>query len=401
MEAPYPEGDSGPAAIDGTHSHALLERCLIDNVPASHKIGMILKDHEGEFKVDADRAARVQVALDYIGPGAISEERVNPKYLAHRDDLSGTVDVQVNRGNRVWEIIDYKDGMNDAWDSAILQMEQYAIGVLAELQIPVNMEYPFDTMRLTVIQPKLALRGGQAIRSKDYAVRDLLTTVLTTIVLQAKATDDPDAPLMPGESQCKYCRAKGSCPALAGNVMKEIGVMFQPVEVGELSIQTAQKDPATMSDDQLRQIIEAAPLMRQLLDGAEAEAEARLKKGTPIAGLKLVHGKGSRSWAYPEAEMVEKLVAMGIPKSSVYVTKLVSPAQAEKLVWEKTKGGEKVKVQLSDRQLKRMAQEYVAHTTGKPTLALESDSRPAVIVDASPMFQPIPAQAESLPSWLS
>ena len=98
--------------------------------------------------------------------------------------------------------------------------------------------------------------------------------------------------------------------------------------------------------------------------------------------------------------MAEKLIKMGIPKSSVYVTKLVSPAQAEKLTWEKRDG---TKMQLSDRQLKTMSQEYVTKLAGKLTVVPESDGRPAVITNASPMFGVVEAApaAESLPSWLS
>jgi hypothetical protein len=155
-----------------------------------------------------------------------------------------------------------------------------------------------------------------------------------------------------------------------------------------------------MDDAQIAQIMEAAPLMRQLLEGVEAEALRRLKSGQTIPGLKLVNGKGSRSWSLPDAEIAEKLVKMGIPKSAVYETKLVSPSKAEKLTWEKKDG---TKVALTDRQLKRMEQEYVVKLAGKLTVAPESDSRPAVIMNAAPLFSAVEAApaAESLPSWLS
>ncbi len=59
-EAKYPEQESGPAAVDGTHSHTLLEHCIKnDLVNPSSMIGVTMKDHEGEFVVDAARAERV------------------------------------------------------------------------------------------------------------------------------------------------------------------------------------------------------------------------------------------------------------------------------------------------------------------------------------------------------
>lgn len=413
-EAKHPDTGSGPAAVDGTHSHTLLEYCIKDGlINPMTRVGDVLTDHEGEFVVDADRAARVKVAVDYIrerhdgvwardpekGCYILSEKRVDPAYLLGRDDLSGTVDCQIV-GEDWIELIDYKDGMGVVSAEGNVQLEQYAYGVLAGYRLPVNVQYPIKRIIMTIIQPKLALKGMKAITSWERDVSDLLSN-MGTIIAQAAATDDPNAPLVPGEVQCKFCRAKGSCSALAGNVMKEVGVMFQPVVNQTLDVaqQSADKDPATMDDQQIRQIMEAAPLMRQLLEAVEKEALRRLEAGQAIPGLKLVHGRGSRAWALPEDEMAEKLVKMGIPRTAIYETKLVSPAKAEKLTWEKRDGA---KVSLSERQLKRMEQEYVVKLAGKLTVVPESDSRQAVITNAAPLFSAVEAApaAESLPSWL-
>lgn len=408
-EAKYPEQDSGPAAVDGTHTHTLLEQCIKLDKDASAFVGLLMADHEGEFLVDAPRAARVQVALDYIKSrkevflgmcDVVAETRVDPKWFLHRDDLGGTVDVQL-RGPGVLEIIDYKDGMGVVEAEGNLQLEQYAIGTLAESELGWNVpeQYPWQVVRMTIIQPKLALKGMNPISTWTVTTKELLDRV-SLLGQQARATDAPDAPLVPGEGQCKYCRAKGSCAALAGNVMKEVGIMFQPVtQTLDIAQQSADKDPTAMSDDQLRQIMEAAPLMRQLLDGVEKESLRRLKAGQAVPGLKLVYGRGSRAWSLPEAEMAEKLVKMGIPKGAIYETSLVSPAKAEKLTWKKKDGTD---VQLTERQLKTMETEYVTKLAGKLTVVPESDSRPAVITNAAPLFSAIEAApaAEPLPSWL-
>jgi hypothetical protein len=409
-EAKYPDQGSGPAAADGTHSHTLLEHCIKNDLSdPMDQVGETFTDHEGTFKVDADRAARVKSAIEYIKTRAaeyngmcqvISEQKVDPAFLLGRNDLSGTVDCQIIGGDTL-EMIDYKDGMGVVEAEGNMQLEQYAYGVLAAFKLPINVEYPITKVRMTIIQPKLALKGMKPITSHEVTVRSLLDN-LGTIIGQAAATDKPDAPLVPGESQCKFCRAKGSCAALAGNVMKEVGIMFQPVVTQTLDVaqQSADKDPSTMDDAQIRQIMEAAPLMRQLLEGVEKEALRRMEAGQSIPGLKLVNGRGSRAWALPEEEMADKLIKMGIPKGAVYETKLVTPAKAEKLTWEKRDG---TKVQLTERQLKRMDQEYVVKMAGKLTVAPESDSRLAVITNAAPLFSAVEAApaAESLPSWLS
>lgn len=414
-QAKFPDERSGPAAIDGTHSHTLLEHCIKLAVRADSFVGHEIKDHDGSFVVDAARAARVQMALDYITERTLelvkeghlnlkvlTEQRVDPAYLLGRDDMGGTVDCQIIGGDTL-ELIDYKDGMGIVEAKGNAQLEQYALGVLAGYKLPVNGTYPFTKVKMTIIQPKLAMKGMPIITSHEVTVPEIMD-MIGTLVVEAQRTDQPDAPLVPGESQCKFCKAKGSCAALAGNVMKEIGVMFQPVaqaQVLDVAQQSADKDPATMDDQQIRQIMEAAPLMRQLLEGVEKEAQRRLEAGQSIPGLKLVNGRGSRAWSLPEDQIAEKLVKMGIPKSAVWETKLVSPAKAEKLTWEKVSAGEKVKKQLTDRQLKTLEQEYVVKLAGKLTVVPESDSRPAVITNAAPMFSAIEAPvAESLPSWL-
>jgi len=409
-EAKYPEPPSGPGAIDGTHSHTLLEHCIKGNGDPLKMVGIKLKDHEGEFVVDRARADRGAQALAYARQRAgflgvmCAETKVQPAHLLGRDDMSGTCDIQI-QDPEVLEIIDYKDGMNEVVAADNPQLELYALGVLAGFKLPVNGDYGFQRVRMTIIQPKLALKGVPIITSHELTIPELMGKI-GKFVAGAAATDNPDAPLVSG-SHCKYCKHK-SCSTRAGDVIKEMGMSFpvldQPVNpVTELSQQAADLDPNTMTPEKIAQIMLAAPLVRQMIEAVEEEALRRLKAGQAIPGLKVVHGRGSRSWALPEDEMADKLIKMGIPKSAVYETKLVTPAKVEKLKWEATKAGEKVQKQLSERQLKTLDTEYVAKVAGKLTVVPESDARQAVVLDASPLFAAVPQApvAESLPSWLS
>lgn len=405
-EAKYPEKPSGPAAIDGTHSHTLLNWCAVPFAMGlgalgdpKAMVGVKMKDDDGEFVVDAERANRVAVAIDYIADKLAqfpdlklkSESRVNPVEVVGRDDMAGTLDLQLEYDD-VLEIIDYKDGMHPV-DPSTPQLRQYAIAVAPKSQA--------KRIRLTVIQPKLALKGMEPIRFEEWPI-GFVNDWIEWFKERAAATDDPNAPLVPGEVQCKYCRAK-PCSAMADQTMKQVGMFFKPmVEIAE---QAANDDPTQMNNDQLRQIIEAAPLLRQLLESAEAEALRRQKSGVTIPGLKLVYGRGSTTWALKEEETAEVLRKMGVPKDAIYVTKLVSPAQAKKLVWEKRDGTKK---QLTDRQLKTLETEYMVKLAGELKVAPESDSRPAVTFDASSLFTAVeapksvePSVMEAIPSWLT
>ena len=402
-EAKYPEGPSGPAAVDGTHTHTLLEMCVKGGlISPMNLIGDTLEDHEGKFVVDAERANRVVVAINYlkdrVHPNMTieSEVRVDPEFLIGRKGASGTVDVLIyDPDNGEIEIIDYKDGVQPT--DAREQLEQYAVGVLAGLKMPWN-KIPalYHTIRLTVIQPKLNWKNIVPITTTVLPVTYFLDDVVGALAAELANASAPDAPLNPGEKQCKYCRAKGGCAVHANYVMKEVNVMFAPVTTPlDLVQQSADKNPTTMDNDQLRQILEAAPLLRQLIESVEEEAQRRLQAGQKVEGLKLVHGRGSRVWAYSEEEMAEKLIAMGIPKSAIYETKLVSPAKAEKLSWEKRDG---TKNQLSKKQLERL-NEYITKMAGKLTVVPESDSRPAVVVEAASLFAAINNEPD-LPAWL-
>jgi hypothetical protein len=396
-EAKYPPKPSGPAAIDGTHDHFLLETSINEYKDPTHYIGRTLKDHEGEFTVDAERAERVQFAVNYIEERAIelncdkiiAEQKVDPKSLLGRDDLKGTVDVTLVTPDIV-EIIDYKGGMNAT--DAREQLEQYAVGVMSGMRdrgetIPQNWV-------LTVIQPKLRFKGMSGIIHREVTLSEL-AQIGETIKQQAAATDADDAPLVPGEVQCKYCAHAGACSAKAASVMDKTGFKFKDL-TASVTDQAADKEPTTMTDKQLVEILEAAPMLRQMIEGAEAEALRRLEAGNNIDGIKAVRGRGSRGWAVAnDDEMADKLKRFGLPKDVIWTTKLISVAQAEKAVWKKRDG---TKVQLTDRQLKTLKSEYTKTTEGKLTVVVASDPRPAVILTA-PLFSAVTTEIE-LPSFL-
>lgn len=392
-EAKYPSKPGGPAAIDGTHSHTLLEKCIKEYHDAKTYVGMILKDHEGEFMVDAERAERVQFALDYIEKRAeelkcdsiIAERRVNPAPLVGRNDMSGTVDVQLLTED-VIELIDYKDGMNPT--DAREQLEQYAVGVIAALDRRPLWIY------MTVIQPKLRMKGMSGIVKSKVSLGELMT-IAETMKQQAAATDAPDAPLVPGDAQCKYCAHKGACSALSNKALGDAGISFKGIDV---VTQAADKEPTSMTDQQLREIIESAPLLRQMIEAAEAEALRRLQSGVVIEGIKAVRGRGSRGWAIDdEQEMADKLKKFGMPKEAIWETKLISVAKAEKATWTKRDGAV---MRLSDRQLKTMKSEYTKQSEGKISVASASDPRPAVTLSVAQMFTPVLIETVELPAFL-
>ena len=187
-EAAYPDPPSGPGAIDGTHTHTLLEHCIKGGMgsPLS-MVGVKMMDHEGEFIIDRARAERVEFALTYvrsrIGPlGTVTPERqVSPTHLIGRTDMDGTCDVTIVTPEEL-EVIDYKDGMNEVTAQDNPQLELYALGVLAGFKLPVNGDYGFQKVRMTIIQPKLALKGVPIITSHELTIPEIMGKILFSCV---------------------------------------------------------------------------------------------------------------------------------------------------------------------------------------------------------------------------
>lgn len=393
----YPPGKTSAAAADGTHSHTLLEYCIKHDVDPLTVVGMEMTDHEGSFAVDKERAERVFIAWDYVrtraaledGTLIMSEKKTNPSALTGRDDLGGTVDVILMFPSGVLEIVDYKDGMNPVSATCNPQLEQYAIGVLSH-DVASGLPNAFIEVVMTIVQPKLMLRGQDPISTFSVYANDLLTDGAAKLSREAAATDADDAPFVPGDVQCKYCAHKGNCTPLVERAMEKSGVKF-----GDLSRQAATVNTTTMTDEKLRELVESASLLRSMLDAAEEEAITRISSGHPVEGLKVVRGVGRRQWALSEEETAARLTKMGIPKGSVWKTSVITPATLDKLKWEKRDGTVK---QLSPKQVEFVKSELVTKSDGKLTVVPESDRREAVDYgNAESKFSAVP----DLPSWLS
>lgn len=404
-EAAVPDPEPTPESIDGTHSHKLLETLLrSDNkYDPNNILGVMLTDEHGNFIVDSERLDRVMLAYNYVINAASdyrmtcknveisSEEKVNPEYLVGNPNQAGTSDVRILADDTL-EIIDYKDGFVPVND--IYQNELYGIGHLAKYKLPTNVEYPVKKIKLTIIQPKMILLGRNPIKSRELTTAELLDRV-GFYSLTYHHTLAEDAPRIPGDTQCRYCKVNGNCEAQTKELQKELGVLFSDVTASQ---QVANKDPGQLTDEELVHIYELSPLATGFFKAAENELQNRLKSGKHIPGVKMVKGNYSRKWLLPDDEMEARLRKSGIPKSHVYTSKLISPNQAQNLVWEDKSGKKK---RLTKRQFTLLENQYIKKTEGEPVLALESDERQAVEMSAASLFSDTTNQVSTaLPDWL-
>ena len=113
----------------------------------------------------------------------------------------------------------------------------------------------------------------------------------------------------------------------------------------------------------------AVDLVEQWCKAVRAEVESRLLQGQEVPGYKLVQGKrGARAWtSAEEAEAILK--SMRLKQDEMYDLKLISPTTAEKVLKE------------SPKRWNRIAP-LISQSEGKPSVAPESDKRPALVLGA-------------------
>jgi hypothetical protein len=108
--------------------------------------------------------------------------------------------------------------------------------------------------------------------------------------------------------------------------------IFEPVPSGGVPLA-----PEAMSLEQLRKILDAADAVESWLKACRSYARNLLDAGkvdVNLLGYKLVDGRTSRKWR--NEEEARQVLEMALEKAA-YITKLVSPAQAEKLLGKQKK----------------------------------------------------------------
>lgn len=155
---------------------------------------------------------------------------------------------------RVLAIVDKKFGYKVVTPAvANLQLRIYAIAGADE--------WKAEQVLVAVTQPRLPfderLTMAAYTQSDIDKARDELLWILT-------ASRQPNAPLVAGDEQCRYCKAKMLCPAYKEKF---------------LSIEVAARDLAECDDDQLDQVLVAIAFADYIKEQARDEARKRVAAG--------------------------------------------------------------------------------------------------------------------------
>ena len=347
----YPNGSS-IYADEGTIAHGVAE-------------GMISKDDKlvQKYKVEADKFYRehpelngtflemrmiLQPYVDYVFEEyaeQVHEDGAAQLMTEERVDLTeyipggfGTSDVVILRQGRL-HIIDLKYGKGvsvSAEDNP--QLKLYALGTLARF----DMLYDIEDVVMTIYQPRLDNVSTDTIKAKDlYAWGE------EVIKPGAQLALSEDAPVHAGD-WCQFCPARYDCKERARDAMelqKYLGRMV-------------------LSPEEIADILGKIDRLTKFAEDIKDSALTKALDGEEIPGWKVVEGRSIRKYVGSEEEIVRQCEGAGYDQALLYERKLLTITNMEKLMGKK--------------QFAEVLGAYVEKPEGKPTLAPESDKRPAI-----------------------
>lgn len=352
-------------AAEGTAAHSVGDKCLKTGRNAAEFIGTIVSGKSQNFEVTEEMADALQMYIDDVRdtiakyPGMVLgvEQPFDLGFILPgmfgRNDASGFVPF------RVLFIWDYKHGAGtpvDVFENS--QLRYYARGALHQNPSP-------DEIVLRIVQPRCYHKDGpiREERMTNKQLREWGEEVLRPAALR---TLDPNAPLVPGEKQCKWCRAakptidpSRQCSAAIRAIQEVAGLAFDSLLPGAPA--PIISDPKTLPLDHLARILPWADMIDDWVKGVRETVRYHLDMGHHIPGWKLVEGKQpARAWK-DEEQARAWAKQNGIDPDN---RKLMSPAQFEKAL--KAAGFKP--------EIPRI---LLAEKSGRPSMVPETDPRPA------------------------
>lgn len=353
-----------PFAEEGTQAHEyseiILERELgtITKAQATRSINKFKKEKQ---YYGPEMEDMVEVYTDFV------MERVNAARLETPDALVlieqrldfsqwvpegfGTGDVLIVRDG-VLEIIDLKYGKGvavDAYENP--QLKLYALGAIAAHDVL----YDIQEVRMTIVQPRL-----DNISTFEMSADDLYKWATEEVKPKAEMADNGDGDYVPGE-HCRFCKIKSTCRARADEALETAKAEF--ADDGSIEVNTP--EPATLSADELAEILFVVDDIEKWCKDIKAYALEQALNGTSYEGFKLVEGRSNRVITN-EAQAIKLL----LEKGGVSEDDLYAPRKLETITNLEKKVGKKAFAEILEG--------VVVKPPGKPVLVTEDDKRPAI-----------------------
>lgn len=381
MEQGLPNTDSKHSA-EGTAAHQLAARALTYKRRAEFFLGETLQIGERVFTVDEPMAEAIQVYLDDVNDRAKDADL----YIEQQTDISevlgipeqfGTSDAVIVDGpKKHLTICDLKYGMGvKVYAEKNEQMMMYAAGEVVKWA----MAYELEWITLVICQPRLDHIDEWTCSMADlqeFAAKARAAANDATAAIECTAGFRPDharhideaQQLVPGEKQCRWCKAKATCPALAKFVSQEVFNDFDSVDSPTVA---AERPPAVPTDnDTLGRRMGNLDIIEDWLRAVRAEGERRVFAGATIIGsdglpYKVVEGrKGPRQWLEDRKPEAEGLL-VGQLGDKAYKPREVLTASAAAAILDKKKTA----------NVWEVFKALITQSPGKPSVVKGSDPR--------------------------
>lgn len=256
----------------------------------------------------------------------------------------GTADCVMLHGDTLI-VVDFKYGQGHPVSAADNpQLKLYALGAYEKYR----MLYSPARVKLAIVQP----RAKEAPEEWETALPELLKWAEEVVKPAAARAFAGEGEQHSGD-HCRFCRVKGQCRAYAAphiSAAEDFARLDKP------------KEPALLTDEEIGNALTLAKPLASWLSAVEEFALEAVLSGRAIPGWKAVEGRSVRRFIDTDAAF-RALQANGVQEEMLYERKPLSLAQIEKLVGKN--------------DFLRVVGEYVDKPMGKPTLAAESDPRPA------------------------
>ena len=344
----YPEQDTD-FTREGTLAHEVAEYVAsLTNLAGAQITAILLRNGQ---EVDQEMSDCAIAYRDYIQELKHSDDAI--VLLERKVDFSPWVPggfgtcVCIIIQDDVLTIIDYKYGQGvpvSAVDNP--QLKLYALGALNDYGFAVDVK----EVEMHIFQPRI-----NNVSSFKISVADLIAWADETVKPTAEKAAQGKGKYQEG-THCTFCPHAGRCRKLS-NACKEF------VETHDLRVAVPILTPFEMAE-----VLQMEPLINLWLRRIKAQALDSMLNGTEIPGYKVVEGKlGNRKWSN-EVDVFNVLTGAGYDRQDITETKLLSPAAMDKVLGKK--------------KVAELLPRFIERAPGSPTLAPETDKRPAYDPDA-------------------
>lgn len=337
---------TGSAAAEGTLAHAIAELKLrkqfevMTQKTFTTRMNKLKKDplyqEEMQRHTDTYTAYITEKAMEYESVPLVDIE-AQLDYSEWAPEGFGTGDCVITGGDMLW-IIDFKYGKGVQVEADHNpQLMLYALGALQKY----SMIYNIQQVKMAIIQPR-----RDHISEWEISKTDLLQWAESYVKPRAQLAYNGGGEFCPGESQCRFCKAKGRCKALADYNL----------------VLTEKQDtpPGMLGGAEISDVLHRVDPLLKWAEAVKDYALHAILNGETIPGWKAVEGRSIRKFNDQDAAF-NALRENGIDEALLYERKPITLSAAEKMIGKQ--------------QFELVCGPYVVKPYGAPALAPESDPR--------------------------